>query len=122
MTRTMSSLARLALIVAAVILATIALGWVGPLFVALVLGALDGRPSVPREAGIGAAVAWLLIIVFTVVVGGTRPVGMLGSALQMPALVLPLVSVLFAAGLAWSTATIVAVLRGTVAGRRATPG
>ena len=122
MTRTMSSLARLALIVAAVILATIALGWVGPLFVALVLGALDGRPSVPREAGIGAAVAWLLIIVFTVVVGGTRPVGMLGSALQMPALVLPLVSVLFAAGLAWSTATIVAVLRGTVAGRRATTG
>jgi hypothetical protein len=122
MTGATSSLARLGLIVTAVMLATIALGWFGPLFVAVVLAALDRRPSVPREAGVGAAVAWLLIIGFTVFVGGTQPVGQLGAALQMPAFVLPLVSVLFAAGLAWSAGTLVAMIRHAVRGRPFTTG
>ncbi len=111
MTRGGSGLLRLAMIVGAMLLATIALGWIGPLFVALVLAVVDGRRSVPWETGTAAAMAWLLIIAFTALVGGFRPIGLLGAALQMPAIVLPLASVLFAAGLAWSTATLAAAIR-----------
>jgi hypothetical protein len=111
MTRGISGLLRLATIIAAMILATIALGWIGPLFVALVLAVLDGRRSVPWETGSAAGLAWLLIIVFDALIGGLRPIGLLGAALQMPAIVLPIASVLFAAGLAWSTATLAVAIR-----------
>ena len=118
MTRVSSAMARLALIAAATILATLALGWAGPRFIAVVLAALDGRSSVPREAGTAAALGWLIIIGFTLVSGGTRAVGLVGGALGMPAFVLPLASILFAAGLAWSAATLVALVRFSVVSRR----
>ena len=118
MTPITSALARLALITTAMILGTIALGWAGPIFVAAVLAGVDGRSSVPRETGTAAALGWLIIVLFTLAVAGGRPVALLGAALQMPAFVLPLASVLFAAGLAWSSATLVAALRHAIVGRR----
>ena len=119
MTRATTRLARLALIVVAMMLATIALGWIGPVFVAVVLGAIDGRKSVAAESGLAAALAWTLVILFTTASAGTRPVGTMSAALGMPALVLSIATILFAAGLAWSAATLVLFVRRTVFGRRA---
>lgn len=118
MTRRTARLGRLGLLVAAITLATIVLGWLGPVFVGLVFVAVDGRESVPAEAATGAAASWALILLVTALSAGARPVGMIGASLGMPVIVLPLVSILFAAGLAWSSATLALFVRRAVVGVR----
>ena len=118
MTPRLARLGRLGLLVAAITLATMVLGWLGPVFVGLVFAAFDGRESVPGESAAGAAVAWMLILLVTALSAGARPVGMIGAALGVPVIVLPIASSLFAAGLAWSSATLALFVRRAVVGRR----
>ena len=84
----------------------------------LVLVALDGRDSVPGESAMGAAAAWMLILLVTALRAGARPVGMIGAALGVPVIVLPIASILLAAGLAWSSATLAFFVRRAVVGMR----
>ena len=118
MTPLAARLGRLGLLTVAVTLATMVLGWLGPAFVALVFAVLDGRDTVPGESAAGAAAGWALILLLTALSAGARPVGMIGAALGVPAIALPVVSILFAAGLAWSSATLALFLRRAVVGRR----
>jgi hypothetical protein len=113
-----ATLGRLGLLIVAVVLATMVFGWVGPLFAGFVFGALDGRDSGPREAAFGAALAWALVIVVTLLSTGTHPAGVIGAALGVPAFVLPIASMLFAMGLAWSSAAVALALRRTMPVRR----
>lgn len=119
MTRRTARLGRFALLVVAVILATMVLGWLGPVFVGLVFVAVDGRESGPAECATAAAAAWALVLLVTALDAGARPVGMIGTALDVPVIALPVVSILFAVGLAWSSATLTLAARRTIAGRRA---
>ena len=112
-------LGRLGLLVTAVILATVVFGWVGPLFAGFLFAALDGRDSGPREAAVGAGLAWGLIVIVTLMSAGTRPAGVIGAALGVPAFALPFASILFAAALAWSSAAVVLALRQAILVRRA---
>ena len=118
MTPRLARLGRLGLLVAAITLATMVLGWLGPVFVGQVFVALDGRDSDPGESATGAAVAWVLILLATALGAGARPVGMIGAALGVPVIVLPIASILLAAGLAWSSATLALVVRRAVVGMR----
>jgi hypothetical protein len=118
MTPRMARLGRLGLLVLAITLATTVLGWLGPMFVGLVFVALDGRESVPGESAVGAAVAWTLILLVTALSAGARPVGVIGAALGVPVVVLSIASILFAAGLAWSSATLALFVRRALVGSR----
>jgi hypothetical protein len=118
MTRAGLALTRLTVIVVVMLVATMLLGWIGPVAVAVGMAAVQGKPTLPAEIGVGAALAWALVIVSTLLTGGVRSVAMLGAALQMPAFILPLASVLFVAVLTWSAATLVAALRRAVVARR----
>jgi hypothetical protein len=99
------------MLVAAVILATVALGWMGVVFVGVLFAAVDGLDSAAAESGASAAVGWMLILLVTGMTAGARPLGVIGSALGVPMLALPLVSLLFAAGLAWSSAATTSFIR-----------
>ena len=118
MTRAGLALTRLTVIVVVMLVATMLLGWIGPVAVAVGMAAVQDKPTLPAETGIGAALAWAGIIGFTILLGGVRSVAMLGAALQMPAFILPLASVLFVAVLTWSAATLVATLRRAIMARR----
>jgi hypothetical protein len=111
-------LARLALVILAIVLATWAAGWLGPVIVATVFAAIDGRDSVPAESALGAAAGWGLMLLIIVGGAGLRPLGIIGSVFGLPSLVLPLISILFATGLAWSVATLVLAARRGIAGSR----
>ena len=106
-----SRLARLALLTAACALATIALGWPGIVFVAGVFAIIDGRVTVPGEVAAGGACAWAAIAIFVALGAGAERVGVVGAALGVPAVLVPLVGVAFAAALAWSTAAVALLLR-----------
>jgi hypothetical protein len=111
-------LGRLGLLTLAVILATVAFGWAGPLFAGLVFAALDGRASAPGEVALSAALAWATIVLFNVLAAGAGPSGLIGASLGVPAFVLPVVSILFSAALGWSAAALTLALRRAIAGRR----
>jgi len=104
-------LGRLGLLVVATILATAVFGWAGPLFAGIVFAALDGRASAPGEVALGAAVAWILILLFTMLGAGIAPARVIGESLGVPPVVLPLASVLFATALGWSAAAGSVMLR-----------
>ena len=112
-------LARLALVILAIVLATWAAGWLGPVIVASVFAAIDGRDSVPGESALGAATGWALMLLIIIGGAGLRPLGIISSVFGLPSLVLPLVSILFAAGLAWASATLALAARRVIAGPRA---
>ena len=116
MTRRTARLGRFALRVAAIGLATMVLGWLGPVFVGLVFVAVDGRESGPAESAAAAGTAWPLVLLVTALDAGARPVGLIAAALTVPVIVLPLASILFAAGLAWSSATLTLAVRRAIAG------
>ena len=118
MTPLIARLGRLGLLTVAITLATMVLGWLGPIFAALVFVVFDGRATVPAESAAGAALAWALILLVTALGAGAKPVGMIGAALGVPAIALPTISILFAAGLAWSSATLAHLVRRAVVGRR----
>jgi hypothetical protein len=113
---------RLGLVIIAAILATVVFGWAGPLFTGLVFGLLDGRERAPREVALGAGLAWAVILLFTVLSAGGATAGVIGASLGVPVIVLPLVSVVFAAASGWSAAALAIALRHAVAGRRSSPG
>jgi pheromone shutdown protein TraB len=104
-------LGRMGLLILATILATVVFGWAGPLFAGIVFAVLDGRRSAPAEVAVGAAVAWILVLVFTLLAAGAAPARVIGESLGTPPAVLPLASVLFAAALGWSAAAVCVALR-----------
>ncbi len=97
-------------VIAAMILATIAIGWWGVLFVAVAFALVDRRWSVPAESGVAAAVAWLLLFLVSSVLHGSALIGLMSAAMSLPAFALPLLTVVFPALLAWSGATAAAAL------------
>ena len=99
-------LARSLLVVIAMVVATIILGWLGVLFVAVLFATIDRGSRVAGEAGFAAAVAWLGLFIGNAVVPGSGLVPLIGRAMGLPWLVLPLLTILFPAMLAWSGATV----------------
>jgi len=97
---------RLLLLVVAMALATIALGWWGVLFVAIAFSIIDRRWSVPTEAGFSAAVAWLMLFIINAVIPGVGIIALMGRAMTLPWPVLPVLTVGFPGMLAWSGATV----------------
>ena len=106
MTRRTAWLLRFTALVAAMALVTIALGWWGIAVAALAFAAVDGRESAVSESGASAALAWALMLVVTIAAAGARPLGVLGTTFGVPAFVLPVISILFAAALGWSSAAV----------------
>lgn len=107
-------LQRLLLLTAAMALATVALGWAGPLIVATVFAIIDRHPSVPAEAGVGAAIAWAIVFVVNAIVPGGGLTTLVGRAMGLPTVILPIATILFPAMLAWSGATVVVALSGLI--------
>jgi hypothetical protein len=101
------------LVVAAAMAAlTWLIGWWGVLLAALVIGfVFRANGGGGWRIAIAAALAWSVLLAMDAVSG---PIGLLGRRLggvmQVPAIVLVLVTLLFPALLAWSAATVVAVL------------
>ncbi len=103
---------------------TLFVGWWSIPIIALVWGWLAGPARRPAtRAAIGVALAWVGFLAFDAVRG---PIGRLartlGETMHLPAIVLVVVTLLFAAILAWSTAIVGASFRsesapGTPAGR-----
>jgi hypothetical protein len=114
----MAWLARLALLVVACALATIAIGWPGIIFVAVAFALIDGRPTVPRDVAGGAASAWAVMAIVIAIRAGAGTVGVIGAGLGVPPLLIPMVAVTFAGALGWSSATVMLLLRNLVAGAR----
>ena len=108
---------RLLLLVAAMALATIALGWWGVLFVAIAFAIIDRRWSVPAEAAFSAAVAWLALFVVNAIMPGVSIVTLMARAMTLPWPVLPILTVGFPLMLGWSGATV-AVAVAHLLGRR----
>jgi hypothetical protein len=116
MSRRNALLLRFGLLVTVSLLATMSFGWVGVLFVGVAFAAIDGRESAPGEIAAAAALAWILVLLFTALSAGARPVGIIAAALTVPVIAIPLASMLFAAGLAWSSAAVTLFLRDAVIG------
>ena len=106
MTLRSALLLRFAALVAAMILVTIALGWWGIAVAALAFAMFDGRGRAASESAASAAVAWALMLLATIADGGARPLGILGTTFGVPGFALPIVSILFAAALGWSSAAV----------------
>ena len=111
MTRRTAWLLRFAALTAAMILVTIALGWWGVPLAALAFAAFDGRESAAAESAASAAFGWALMLLVAIAGAGTRPLGVLAGPFGVPGAVLPVVSILFAAGLGWSSAAVALVVR-----------
>lgn len=99
---------RVILLVGAMVLATVALGWWGVLFVAALLPVIDRRWTVPAEAAWAAGAAWLVMVLGNVIIDGPGIVAQIGRALTIPAWALPVLTIVFPAILAWSGVTVVA--------------
>lgn len=92
----------------ALALATWLAGWWGVPLVAAAWGLMSRRRTdAAREAALAAILAWAILLAAQAARG---PLGdlaaRLGSAMRAPAPILMLVTVLFAALLAWSAATV----------------
>ena len=111
MTARTAWLLRFAALIAAMILVTIALGWWGIALAALVFAAVDGRESAASECGASAALGWGVMLLVAIAGAGARPLAVLGGTFGVPGFALPLVSVLFAAGLGWSGGAVGLLVR-----------
>ena len=112
----MRSLGSLVLLAAAFAIATVVLGWWAVPVVAAAWGLV--RRGLPRSgalAAAGAALGWAALLAWTALRGplGTLA-GQLAGIFGVPAAVLPVVALVFAALLAWSAAHLTGAL---VAGR-----
>ena len=103
----------------AMIALTWVLGWWGILLVALIIGIVfHDHGGGGWRVGAAASVAWGALLVADVVAGPLARVGtLLGGVMGVPGVVLPLLTIVFPAALAWSAATIAAELRRIVAQR-----
>lgn len=98
--------------------ATWFVGWWGVAAIALVGGFLySDDPATPWRAALAGAIGWSLLLGIDAAFGAFgRVAAVLGGAMSIPAPALILMSLLLAALLAWSAATI-AVEVGRLAGR-----
>lgn len=103
----------------AMLVLTWVLGWWGVLLVALIIGVVfheDGGGG--WRVGLAASLAWGALLVADVVAGPLgRVVTLLGGVMGVPGVVLPLLTLVFPAALAWSAATIAAETRRIVGPR-----
>lgn len=98
---------RLLMLALAVALATWVLGWIAVPLVAVAWGALAGREDGPVEATIGTLTAWMALLAAAAFAGGAGTVARtLGGVVGIPALVLPAVTLIFGAAMAWSAAVV----------------
>ncbi|MEP6621501.1 MAG: hypothetical protein ABJE47_19395 [bacterium] len=100
----------IAVVALATALATWFGGWWGVAVVALVAGFLASEhPSTPWRVALGALLGWIVLLVVDAGIGPfARLATALGGAMSIPAPALLLMTVLFAALLAWSAATVAA--------------
>ena len=117
---------RFLLLLLAMALATIAIGWAGVLLVACGFAVMDRGERVPWETARAAGAAWAAFLLFRVIPsvvttdGGPSMVPMVAEAMGLPSFVPPLVTIAFPALLAWAAATVtVAALHLTGRPRRA---
>lgn len=107
---TQGRVARFLLLVAAMSLITIALGWWGIALAAFLFPLADRSRSVAAECAIAAGTAWLLLFAGNALVGDRAMIGLIARATSLPSFVLPFVTVVFPSLLAWSAATAGVIL------------
>jgi hypothetical protein len=92
--------------------ATWFLGWWGVVVVPLIIGALYRSPNHrPALLALAAAEAWALLLVIDAFAGPLGKVGtVIGGAMSLPPFALLIVTLLFPALLAWSSATVAAAV------------
>jgi hypothetical protein len=111
-------IARMSLLIAAMALATVALGWWGVVFAAAAFGLIDRRDGSALDAGIAAGLAWALLLGVAAGRGEVFEVARaVGGAVGIPASALLITAVAFPAALAWSCAAVCRLLRPPAASR-----
>jgi hypothetical protein len=108
----MRAAVRVVLLTAAFALVTRALGWWSVPLVAAAWALMDrGAPRAPWDAALAAALAWALFLAWLAVEG---PLGYLlhltAEIFPLPAAALLAITLLYAASLAWSAATLASAL------------
>lgn len=110
----MRTLARLLLLSAAFLLATVVGGWLAVPVVGAVWGVLARTLRTPaRDAALASAIAWTALLLWAGAHGDVLTLaGQLAPLFRVPGVVLLLATVLFASGLAWSATTLVSTAAG----------
>ena len=104
---------RLLLLLAAMVLATFALGWLGVPFAAAAFAFIERGARVPGETALAAAGAWTALLLINIIdwAGGGMPAasvaGTVAGALGLPWFLPPILTIVFPALLAWCSATVV---------------
>lgn len=105
----MRGLARLILVAAAFALGTYAFGWWAVAVVGVIWGAINPRmPRVALRAGVGAAIAWAVLLAIPAASGAPMAsfTAKLAAVIQVPAWGLIVAELIFPAALGWSAAVI----------------
>ena len=114
----LGGLGRLALLVAAMALATFALGWWGVPLAAVTFALIDRRPATPAEVGVAAGLAWAVLLLVAEGKGDLSGVAdAIGGAVGIPPVALFVITLIFPVALAWSCAMATRLIAG-----RALPG
>jgi hypothetical protein len=102
----------LALVAAAMAVLTWVMGWWGIVLAAVVVGfAFRDQGGGGWRVALAAALSWTALLLVDVMSGPfARLAHTLGGVIRVPAFALIAVTLLFAAALAWSAATVAAVL------------
>jgi hypothetical protein len=117
----LGGLGRLALLVAAMALATVALGWWGVAVAAAAFAVIDRRSGTPLEAAAAAGLAWGLLLIVAEVRGEAGGAARaVGGAVGIPPLTLFVITLVFPIALAWSCAMASRVIAGLAVGGRST--
>ena len=101
---------RMMMLVAAMLLGTYALGWWGVLFVAIAFAIIDRAWSVAAEAGLAAGLAWFTLFLVNAVLRGPELIALVANAMSLRPPLLPALTVVFPAMLAWSGAMVTMAL------------
>lgn len=104
----MRTLLPILLLAAGTALATAVIGWIAVPVLGAVAGlVLRGRPHAPLLAATGALTGWAALLVLGALRGPTIDLArQIGAVMQVPWLVVVLVTLLFPAVLAWSAARV----------------
>ena len=106
----MRSLLRLVLLALAFAVATIALGWWAVPLVAVAWALVRRGESASGSAALAAAVGWAGLLAWIAIRGPLADLGrQLGGIFGVPGAVLPIVTLLYAALLAWSAASLASI-------------
>ena len=102
-----SALGRLALLTAAMALATVAVGWWGIPLAAALFAIIDRRDRTAIDAGIAAGLAWGALLLVAASRGEVRAVTRaIGGAVGVPEVGLFILAIVFPTVLAWSCAAV----------------